>query len=361
MLISFFHKQWLRNFSAKKRGSISHAFGIVKSHSNMYGSLFYWPFFSLSQLFAIGFNIGLLAVTLLKILASDLAFGWQSTLQLSSDGIYQTVKLIALPWSWMLPQQISYPSLTEIDGSRIILKEGIYHLATQDLIAWWPFLVCCLFFYGLVIRSGLLILGKVIEKKSLERLQLNTPPCVSLTQRMQTPLVSTQAEPEVQKSSTIFSPIATNRPRPEATQHLLPQVILIPDDVFDLCSADSLDPYMQSNGLLIQELHKFMTGYETDQELKQLLKDRNWSEQEGLFVLMEGWMPPLVDFLTYLKELRQALPENTIITLALIGKPGETLFTQVTSGDFSVWQNKITAIGDPYLSLFPLVSDRNTS
>jgi hypothetical protein len=360
-LIALLHKQWLAHFTADKRGSISHAFGIIKSQSKSYGLLFYWPLFIVSQLFSIGFNIGLLAVTLLKIMTSDLAFGWQSTLQLSTISIYQSVKALAFPWSWFLPQTTSYPSLAEIEGSRIILKEGIYNLATQNLIAWWPFLVCCLFFYGLTLRYGLLFVGKMLERRALASLRLDTPPCVSLAQRMQTPLVSTQAKPEKTPSKNQTFPTITPDRNRETTEYLLSQVVLIPDDIFALCPVESLAPAMQNNGLLLQEVHKFMEAYETDQELKLRLANRNWTQGEGLLLLMEGWMPPLLDFLTYLKQLRLLLPENTIINLALIGKPGQTVFTPVTSGDFSVWQDKIAAIGDPYLNLFSLLPDHRIS
>ena len=151
--------------AAEKRVSVNHAFGIFKARSTVYGSLFYWPLFTLSQLFAIGFNVGLLTATLVKISTSDLAFGWQSTMQFSAEAIHRAVMLAALPWSWFVPPASSYPSLAEIEGSRIILKEGIYHLTTGNLIAWWPFLVFCLLFYGLFVRMTFFFIGKVMERK----------------------------------------------------------------------------------------------------------------------------------------------------------------------------------------------------
>lgn len=355
-LVSFFHKKWLQRMDAGQRTSVSHAFGIFKARSSIYGFLFYWPLFILSQLFAIGFNIGLLAATLLKITTSDLAFGWQSTIQFSVEAIHRAVMLAALPWSWFVSQQTSYPSLAEIEGSRIILKEGIYHLTTGDLIAWWPFLVFCLLFYGLFIRLALFITGRIIERTSLRKLKFDTPAFLALVRRMKTPLVSTQAAPEQRETETENHSEPRQHPSLPSPSHLVPQTVLIPDDIYPLCPREKLETFLQERGLAIEDTHRFLVGYDEDRQLLQLLADKQWRPEEGIFILMEGWMVPLVDFLSFLKELREIMPANAIIYLALVGRQDKTAFTPVTSEDFTIWQKKIEAIGDPYLTVFSLIS-----
>lgn len=352
----FFHKQWLQNLSTGKRSSVNQAFGILKASGTIYGSIFYWPVFALSQLFAIGFNIGLLAATLIKISTSDLAFGWQSTVQFSAEAIHRGVMLAASPWSWFIPEGKSYPTLAEIEGSRIILKEGIYHLSTENLIAWWPFLLFCLLFYGLFFRLTLFLLGKLMESRSLHKLKLDTPPCLALIRRMQTPLVTTQAEPESKKSQPEGSPAVMHQPPSGAVPHLTAQVVLIPDDIYPLCPSEKLEPCLQQRGLTINEVHRFMVSYDQDQQLKELLSKRPWQPGEGIFILMEGWMVPLVDFLSYLKELRTILPAKSIIHLGLVGRPDTTVFTPTATKDLAIWRQKIEALGDPYLSLFSFIS-----
>lgn len=358
--LSFFHKHRLRTMATEKRASVNHAFGIFKARGSLYGSLFYWPLFVLAQLVAIGFNVGLLATTLVKILTSDLAFGWQSTMQFSAEAIHRTVMFAALPWSWLVPEAGSYPSLTEIEGSRIILKDGIYHLTTGNLIAWWPFLVFCLLFYGLVLRLALFFMGKLMERRSLHNVKLDTPACLAIVRRMQTPLVSTQAKPEPKKT-----PQEKYRHQSTETTHLpLPdfsaQIVLIPDDIYPNCPTEQLAPLLQQRGLTIKEgeIHRFMVSYDHDQHLRQLLADKEWAPGEGIFILMEGWMVPLVDFLSYLKDLRAILPKNGIIYLGLVGRPAESVLTPVTPADFTIWRQKIEAIGDPYLTIFSLISSQ---
>ena len=360
-LASFLHKQWLRSLAPDRRASLGQAFGIVKARSAVYGSLFYWPLFALAQLFAIGFNIGLLATTFVKITTSDLAFGWQSTLQVSGEALHRIVHLAALPWSW-LPLSGSYPTLAEIEGSRIILKEGIYHLATQNLVAWWPFLVLCLVVYGLLLRLGLFALGKAAEHRVLRHLDLTTAAVEALLRRMLTPLVSSQAPPEAEKMTQEdgagrepAEPQSAQTAQSPQAPPFLPQILLIPDDIFGLCPPEKLAPLLRNRGLAIKSVHKFMTGYEEDEEIKTMLAGSCQGPEEGVFILMEGWMPPLVAFLTYLKELREILPEKTMIHLGLVGRPVRSGFTPLAPQQLKLWRKKLAAIGDPYLHTFSLI------
>lgn len=135
-LVSRFQHRLRTAVPGSRRATYQQVLGLAKTVHYKYGLLLYWPFFSISQRTLVGFNTGLLGATLFRITTSDLAFGWQSTIQFSSAALYKGVKFLALPWSWMLPEDIAYPSLASVEGSRIILKDGIYHLATQDLVSW---------------------------------------------------------------------------------------------------------------------------------------------------------------------------------------------------------------------------------
>ena len=355
-LVAAVHKPLLRSLEADKRTAFLYAFDIFRTHGTVYGSLFYWPLFGLMQIFAVFANIGLLAATMGKIITSDLAFGWQSTLQLSNEVLHQVVRLIALPWSWLLPGANGYPSLAEIGGSRMILKDGIHHLETGNLIAWWPFLVLCLIFYGLLLRLVFTVLGRWFEERALSRLELDTTACLTPIRRMRTPLVSSQAAPQSNQAEAGPSGEKELGRDPSEGAHLLPQVVLVPDDIFGLCPPNKLVPLLRDRGFAVKSVQKFMTGYDEDEELKEVLAEACRHSSVGLFILMEGWMPPLVAFLTYIKELREVLPEKTIIHLGLVGRPIRLGFTPLTPQDLNVWRKKLTATRDPYLQVFSLLS-----
>jgi len=350
----FINRKWFENISGSKRESVRHAYGIIKSRNQLYGSLFYWPIFSLAQLFGITFNIGLLTTTFTKIVTSDLAFGWQSTLQLSSTAIEKMVNLLALPWGWLLPSGIGSPTLTEIEGSHIILKDGIYHLTTVDLVAWWPFLLLCLICYGLLIRICFYICGKLLENNSLAGFECNSPHCTALLRRMTTPVVSTQAVAESKTKVVNTAPISSSPELLQPTTTPTPQILLIPDDIFHTCSPETIHPFMNAKGFEVLEKHRFMLSYDEDQKLLQTLAERVWDSKEGVTIIMEAWMVPLVDFLVFIKDIRLLSTPTTTIEIALTGEAGDTTFTNVRPHDMEIWRKKIESIGDPYIHLAPI-------
>ena len=166
------------------------ALGLIRAKHRIYGSLFFWPLFILAQVFALGFNGGVIGMTLARVFFSDTAFGWQSTLQVGPELVHGLVSVVALPWSWLFPQGIACPTLAQIAGSRMILKDGIYHLTTGDLISWWPFLCLCVLFYGLLPRLVLMGGGQWMKNRCLGSLAFNHASCQRLVARMTTPVVS---------------------------------------------------------------------------------------------------------------------------------------------------------------------------
>lgn len=326
-----------------------------RNQSTAYGALLYWPLFSVLQRFAIFFNLGLLTATLTKVAISDLAFGWQSTLRIGADALHRAVELAATPWSWLFSGNGGYPSLAEIEGSRIILKDGISHLATGDLASWWPFLVLCLLVYGLLPRLAFAVCGRLLQEWTLSRVDFDTASCRTTIRRMKTPLLSSQAGPEQEAALAELSaadPLNASVP----PGHLLAQVVLVPDDIYGLCPGNKLEPLLAGHGFTVKSVHKFLTGYDEDEEIKTLLAEEIRHPHEGLLILMEGWMPPLVAFLTYLKEVREVLPEKTMIHLALVGRPMRSGFGRLAEADLLLWRKKTSGARDPYLHVFPLLS-----
>jgi hypothetical protein len=102
---TFFKKRTLAHLEKDQQQSFNALFRGKNS------SLITWPLFLQAQLFGVAVNVGLLLITLFKIATVDLAFGWQTTLKLGAEGLNSLVQLVALPWSWLLPEQISAPTL----------------------------------------------------------------------------------------------------------------------------------------------------------------------------------------------------------------------------------------------------------
>lgn len=362
--LQWLQRRWHKDLHASKRSSMAHAFGIVKIQHSRYGALFYWPIFSLFQAFGLAFNLALLAVTLLKITTSDLAFGWQSTIQFTDTAVYQLVKTLALPWTWLLGDA-SFPDLSAIAGSRIILKEGIYALATADLTSWWPFLVMCLLIYGVSTRGLFLSFGLWMGSQRKKHTPLDSPQCKTLLQRMGQPVVTTQAKGEPQSKaspaqriitqgsslSTTTLPLGTPQ---QGQMTLIPQTVLVGIDIYAQLPdpETTLATELAAIGFSPETIQPFQIGYAKDRQLLETLQKR--AVAQGITILLEGWMVPLVSLLSYLQEIRARISPNETITLALVGRPEEHLFTPLKQRDFSMWQQKIGTLADPYIHVFPL-------
>ena len=358
---------WARNrvsekLGADRRSRAEAIQGIIRSKGRTYGILFLLPIFILAQLFAMGFNLGLLAATLFKVITADIAFGWQSTLQLSSEAVHTLVQKIALPWSWLAAGNIAFPSLAQIEGSRIILKEGIYHLSTPDLVSWWPFLCFSVLFYGLLPRL-LLFLGAVAAQRThLHSFDFRQGACEQLLLRMTTPLISTRGcrvddavaaakEPEPDYAGKDHA----GADEPDARKNLL---VMIPDDISDSFPQEEIESVVRNRfASSITQLVRINKDYETDADIPAALKNSSRPADTDILIIQEGWQPPIAEYIAFIRNLRQAIGPGPCIRLGLIGKPlPNTIFTPVQEVNLKIWTRRITALGDPCIYAVGLVN-----
>lgn len=370
----------LDSMESRKRSQFAAALAAVRTRGKGYGTLFFWPLFLLFQLFGIAFNFGVLGALLVKVASSDLAFGWQSTIQLSSQFVARLVQWIALPWSW-LPGSATYPDLGQVEGSRMILKDGFYHLMSSDLVSWWPFLglaICC---YCLLPRIILFAAGTFGRKSSLARISFQRPDHNQLLHRLLSPRLETSPQENVQKIPA--APSVEPGPTPHAIEdnaipgksvaedkeqeiekekRKIPAVngellVLIPDELFDDCNSAHLEQLcQQAFGYTVGRSLRINGEYSDNALISAQLKQELNSGCKALLILQEAWQPPIQEILRFLQELRGHCDEETVIIVALVGKPDpDTLFTEVKEADLRIWQQKAATLLDPCLQLSPLV------
>ena len=133
----------------------------IRSYYGLHGALFANRIFTLIQLAGIAFNIGVLACSMLLLTFTDRAFGWQSSLVDSASSVAVMVERISTPWKYLVGETIAHPSLEQIRGSHIVLKDSSINLKSSDLLAWWPFLFLSVVFYGALPRFFMLVLAIV--------------------------------------------------------------------------------------------------------------------------------------------------------------------------------------------------------
>ncbi len=352
----------MKSLSGAQREGLSAVTGLMRGKKQIYGSLFYWPVFIIAQLYGIGFNLGVLGTTLLRVIGADLAFGWQSTLQVSAKAVYGIIKWLAVPWSWFVSPDLAYPSLSQIEGSRLVLKDGIYHLSTPDLVAWWPFLCFAVLFYGLLPRIVLFVFGRMTQKYLLNRIELTHSNCDQLVDRMVTPRIQFNGTKEFRSTTTSTGNVDETLVKVDNASMDKKFIVLIPDDIFEVGSGDELDILARQSlgGKVVDKIRIDNTDTDDAFTPEHLIPAKAMNDWTHILILKEAWQPPIMEDITFIRTLRHYLGDSTPILVGLIGKPRhETIYTQVSAIDWRTWKEKFTALGDPYLRIERLVHETN--
>lgn len=165
--------------------------GQIKAQYALYGPISYLPVLVPAQVFGVAFNLGLIVTTVALEWFTDLAFGWGSALNIGPEAVHGLVRAVATPWGWLFGEGIGYPSLDQVAGSRINLKDPLFLLDAADLRSWRWFLVLAVLTYGLLPRALLLATSLLSQRRALARLPFTHARTQALYARMVTPRLET--------------------------------------------------------------------------------------------------------------------------------------------------------------------------
>ncbi len=335
-----------------KQNSLHSALGSAGSTGNLYGGLFFWPVFNIAQLTGVIFNIGILAALLLRITITDVAFGWQSTLQPEPQTVYRIVEIIALPWTWLADPPVAHPTADQIAGSRMVLKDGIYSLATGDLVSWWPFLCLSVAFYGLLPRVLLLITGLWRQGRHLAGLNFTHSACERLWRQMTAPQVTTANRAYQKPGRQTPAEAWHETPTPDVSggAGLMSAVVAVPEEI-ELDEQELAHQLKTRLGLVPAAI--FRVSADPEQDAEKLFSQQNM-ESPGpgrLVFIQESWQPPIKENLTWIRHIKQAAGADTPVVVCLIGRAGENGgFTgPVEKSEQVIWQQAVNSLADPYI------------
>jgi len=340
----------MTGIKGRQREEIRSMSGFLRGMYGIYGQVFFWPFFAAAQLFGVMFNAGAIGATLIRVFTSDLAFGWQSTLQMSSGVVYALVRALAAPWAWLLGRH-AYPSLEQIEGSRMVLKEGLTTLVTGNLVSWWPFLVGAVLCYGLLPRVLLSIAAIIGENLALARVRFTHAGCDRLMLRMCSPGISTAGVPD----RSTASGLPGKNPLSQEAVYLsyTDAAVLVPDDIIGRCTRMELDRQLNVHlGLNLTEILPVTGNIGKDRVVIKAAIQGHGDEERAVVLVQEAWLPPIAETIGLIREIRTCSGQAMRIALLLIGKPAEgTIFTPVRPVDKAIWDKALAGIADPHLSL----------
>ena len=122
-----------------------------------------------SFLFGVFFSTGALASLVFMVTTRDIAFGWATTIDVSSKAVYNFLSAISL-WKVFFPSATPTLSLVEISHFAR-LGSGLTKEQIDSAILlgqWWKFLAFSILLYGVVFRAVLYILVSFKKDKKIE-------------------------------------------------------------------------------------------------------------------------------------------------------------------------------------------------
>ncbi len=354
-----------RRVGGTTRLQLSGWMGRMGIRGSRVGPVLLWSAFLLVQLYGIGFNMGGVGTTLMKVTGSDLAFGWQTTLQISPELVARLVRLVAWPWAWLLGAGIGYPTPAQIQGSHLVLKQGIYHLATSALVSWWPFLCLSMVFYGLLPRMGLFIGGWWHRQRLLAKALEQSRCSRQVLLRMQTPLLKTRSPGVSDRSVPVTldpsetTPVDNDAPaagpevitRSRQSENGTRALLLVPKEIRDLVPTDQLRHHRTIRALyrVTAVLAYDLFALEDGRLLAEIQERLGPSGR--VFIVQEAWQPPIQELLVFLGELVRGLPRQVDVQIVLVGRPApEGCLLPPTDLEVSVWRQKIASLALDRLS-----------
>ncbi|MCA9733560.1 MAG: DUF2868 domain-containing protein [Deferribacteres bacterium] len=345
-------------FTNKKAQSFFENLHRVRMRQQLYRNIEKWLLIRLTQSFSIAFNTGALFICIYLIVFSDLAFAWNTTLDLRNETFHQLVELFSRPWHALIPEAV--PSLELIEKTRFFRLEGEYFITsgsqrTADVFVrggWWPFLITSLAVYGLLPRLLLAGFAKWRFYRNVQRAPFDTADFSALYERLTTPVVETRSEensiPPIssQKQNDKIS-YAEFNPGGESCILVLWGELAISEDMLR-------STVLQRFGWQPAQIYE--AGLmDINSDTSTIHKIREIENQNiPILLLVESWETPNKAVKYFLKNLRQYITTQRAIIIGLVDTVS---FKSVSRSDWNTWQKELSQLADPYLRVAEMVED----
>ena len=285
-----------------------------------------WLFIERLQLFSLIFSIGLFISLIVMVVATDIAFGWSSTLQISSESFHTILSYIGVFWAKIVPSAI--PSLELVDISHYFrlgerLDSSMVHNADK-LGAWWKFLAMSTLVYAIGLRFIFWIFTKSLLDNKITKEFLRLEGVNKILREFERPFVSTQsAQPE--KHLKIVESIKEKT----VTKHQDKYSALLGWNY----SFDEMQLANDAKDITSKEI--FIVGgsnsFNQDKDIAKNLKGK-------VAMYVKSWEPPTWDFIDLLEMLvdNRKIDRVEVYPLGTAGK-----YYKNSPRDIFIWERKI--------------------
>jgi hypothetical protein len=326
-------RRWL---PAPQREAAERFAALSKRHHRLYGDVERWWWLSHSQIFAVAFHVGAIAMAFSLVAFTDLAFAWSTTLRFDATAWLQLTHALATPWAGWLPEAV--PSARLVEATQYFRANEGHDPGVSA--PWWPFLLACMVGYGLLPRVLLLGFARLQLRASARHAFGRLPGIAALRDRLDNALVETAAEgEEVGARMPSGAPASLE---PNLAEGLRCHAIV-------WAALPVAEPSTLSSQLGVELSSLASAGGESlaadAAVIRALAED---GAGDPVLVLVKAWEPPVLEFLDFLGELRQALgaDRGVVVVPLAIGEGGRV--ARPRAPDAEQWQRGVARLGDPF-------------
>jgi hypothetical protein len=352
-------KLW-HSLEGRKRQELAAAMGWLRGRTVTHAEALRWPLLGLLHSFAVGYATAILLGSFLSVQIWHQTFAWQTTVQAyTPERVHRVIQLVALPWSWALPEGSGYPTLADVSVTRFHRHQDPATLPSGSTGSWWLFVVLAALTYGFLPRLLLWLWGKWKLRFALRHEPFDTLVLDPLYERLTQPRVAWHGPETTSASQPASLPSSDPSQRePQSMASPGPATMLLSSELNSSALQRALADHLKTwNGW---EPRKSMvldgTTSGRHQVFDQLKHAGEDEARERILILHEAFMPPTREVLDFLRDLRRAVGPRSRLLVGLIGKPStDPLGQPVSPVHSSVWRNQVRTIGDPNLDAQPLL------
>lgn len=288
-----------------------------------------WLVMVLTQVFSLAFTTAVIVTLVLKVIVSDLTFGWGTTLDLDDPEVAAIVGVVSSPWSGALPGAVPDEEAVRQSNYRRFVDrfrdtEHRAAVPTEVSARWWRFCAIAVLFYGVLPRVLLLMFSVWRWRAALARWPRTDRPSVhALLERLD-------------GKGGAFEVRAENTAAPGVLETEAPDLPLAPgdsgSDTQPASPADSGPPPLvvawgsaaaqlgrAARALGLEEDGVLTAGADLDLSAEEAVLEEAASRKGPVRVLIPLTEPPIEDVLTFLRELRSVAPIVTVVPLTAEG------------------------------------------
>ncbi|MEM9020398.1 MAG: DUF2868 domain-containing protein [Planctomycetota bacterium] len=316
----------------ESREALDQAIGRAGSHQRVFGRVQLWALLQWSQLYALAVNLAAAATLVFLVVFTDLSFGWATTLDVQAEGLHRLVIGISVPW-WWLPAAV--PSLEMVSQTRFTRGSSFDPMLGR---AWWPFMLMAMVVYGLLPRIVTLLIAHRQLGLATRRALLAMPGITGVLRALD----AAEASPDANDSMAEPKPVAAKVA--ELGSHPL---------VIDWSrAAGSAARASQLLNRSVERLYPAGGSRTLEEDEHQLTEIASTvAAEQGVAVLVKLWEPPVIEVTDYFKQLRRQVGDAlAIVVVPIASEPSGAVVSQ-DPGLVSQWRRRVSAVGDPWLSV----------